>query len=189
MEELTKEYIERLLDDFIKIEYRGNDHVLARTHYRDVFYRLIPKYFTAKEKAALQQKQINGENKMSEKERPAVEDRAIDAPLHSFSIADEIERLKNESSWSSQDRNAITLQKDDNLRVVMMSLHKGTVIDEHKAEGAITLFVVSGKINFTADQKTVTVQSHGLLVLDKPIVHRVEALEETHFVLTIIRKP
>lgn len=49
MNEVTKEYIEKFLDEFIKIEYRGRDHVLARAHYRDVFNELIPKYFTIKE--------------------------------------------------------------------------------------------------------------------------------------------
>jgi hypothetical protein len=49
MEDAVKEYIEKFLDEFIKIEYRGKDHVLARTHYRDVFNELIPKYFVIKQ--------------------------------------------------------------------------------------------------------------------------------------------
>ncbi|MGE5432932.1 MAG: hypothetical protein ACM3QX_17760 [Syntrophomonadaceae bacterium] len=49
MEDITKEYIEKFLDEFIKIEYRGHDHVLARAHYRDVFNELIPRYFVIKE--------------------------------------------------------------------------------------------------------------------------------------------
>lgn len=49
MEDAIKKQIEEFLDEFIKVEYRGHDHVLARAHYRDVFNELIPKYFAVKE--------------------------------------------------------------------------------------------------------------------------------------------
>lgn len=49
MEDNIKEYIEKFLDEFIKLEYRGRDHVLARAHYRDVFNELIPKYFVIRQ--------------------------------------------------------------------------------------------------------------------------------------------
>lgn len=124
---------------------------------------------------------------MNNQERTKVDERDLNAMLLSFSIEKEIEKLHNEAGWTERDRNAITLQKDDNLRVVLMSLHKGTVLQEHKAEGAITIFVLSGKLIFTAESKDITLEANDLLVLDKPVVHRVEALEETNFLLTIIR--
>lgn len=49
MMNLTKEYIEKFLDEFMLIEYRGKDHIIARQHYRDVFHQLIPEYFERKE--------------------------------------------------------------------------------------------------------------------------------------------
>lgn len=49
MEDITKKTIEEFLDEFIKTEYRGHDHVLARTPYREVFNELIPKYFVVKD--------------------------------------------------------------------------------------------------------------------------------------------
>lgn len=36
--------IEKFLDDFMKIEYKGNEHLTARKHYRNVFQELLPKY-------------------------------------------------------------------------------------------------------------------------------------------------
>lgn len=63
MEEVTKEYIEKFLDEFIKMEYRGHDHVLARAHYRDVFNELIPKYFIKKENGTVAQKKNEGDDK------------------------------------------------------------------------------------------------------------------------------
>lgn len=46
-----KEYgtqIEKFLDEFISIIYKGHDHIVARKYYRDLFQQLIPKYFDLK---------------------------------------------------------------------------------------------------------------------------------------------
>lgn len=123
---------------------------------------------------------------MNTHERKNVHERIIDAPVLNFSIKEEIKKLEDEAAWKQGDRNAVTLQKNENLRVVMMSLHKGAVLQEHKAEGPITVFVVSGKMNFTAAGEKFTIGPNDLIVLEKPVIHSAEALEETHFVLTVI---
>ncbi|MGE5354022.1 MAG: cupin domain-containing protein [Acidobacteriota bacterium] len=130
---------------------------------------------------------MNGQERHNESERESAHERTLDAPLLNFSIKDKIEELKKEAGWKQGDRNAITLQKNDDLRVVLMSVHKGAVLQEHKAEGAITVFVVSGKMIFTSEGKKVTAGEGELIVLEKPLVHQVEALEDTHFILTIVR--
>jgi len=38
------ELIESFLNEFIEIEYRGVQHVIAKEHYRKVFEALLPKY-------------------------------------------------------------------------------------------------------------------------------------------------
>lgn len=48
MNELRKEYIEKFLDDFMFIQYKGNDHIIARQFFRETFNDLIPKYFEPK---------------------------------------------------------------------------------------------------------------------------------------------
>jgi hypothetical protein len=45
---VRKEYekqIEKFLDEFISIIYKGHDHIVARKYYRELFQQLIPKYF------------------------------------------------------------------------------------------------------------------------------------------------
>jgi hypothetical protein len=49
MDTELKQHIDRFLDEFMKIEYKGRDHAIAREHYRKVFYELIPKYFSVSE--------------------------------------------------------------------------------------------------------------------------------------------
>ncbi len=48
MNKLRKEHIEKFLDEFMLIEYKGRDHIIARAHYRETFNELIPKYFEQK---------------------------------------------------------------------------------------------------------------------------------------------
>jgi len=40
-----KEPIKNFLDDFMLDMYKGNDHIIARKYFHELFERLIPKYF------------------------------------------------------------------------------------------------------------------------------------------------
>ena len=124
---------------------------------------------------------------MTEHQRSGLREKSLKAPLLSFSIEQEIENLQKEPEWKEGNRNAVTLQKDSNLRIVLISLRKGITLHEHKVEGPITLFVLSGKINFTAGEEKVHAESNRFIVLDKAIPHDVEALEDTSFILTSIQ--
>jgi len=115
--------------------------------------------------------------------------RVLEAPLMAFSIADEIERLKQGTQWATGSRNATTLAKTPQLRIVLVIVRKGATMHEHQVEGPITLFVLSGAIRFTAGGEDRLVRANGLLALDKAIPHDLEALEEGAFLLTIMQPP
>lgn len=125
---------------------------------------------------------------MSKTQRESLKDRPpLQAPLLKLSIDKETEILKKEPGWINGDRNAITLQKNSSLRVVLISMRKGTLLKEHKVEGPITLFVSSGKIIFTAGEDKIDAEKNELIILEQTISHDVEALEDTDFILTIIQ--
>ena len=124
---------------------------------------------------------------MSKQERPKLSERKLKDTLLSFSINNETDKLKSETAWIKGDHNAVTLQKNSNLRVVLISLRKGATLHEHKVEGPITLFVLSGKMNFITGEEKVIVGGNEFIVLEKATPHDVEALEDTTFILTIIQ--
>jgi len=37
--------IKKFLDDFMLDMYKGNDHIIARKYFNDLFSKLIPRYF------------------------------------------------------------------------------------------------------------------------------------------------
>lgn len=125
---------------------------------------------------------------MSNTQRESLKDRTLKAPLLTFAIEEKIAQLKKETAWINGDRNAVTLQKNSNIRIVLISLRKGATLNEHKVEGPITLFVLSGKMNFIAGEEKIVIETNGLIVLEKTIPHDVEALEDTIYILTIIQK-
>jgi len=56
---------------------------------------------------------------------------------------------------------------------------------EHKADGRISVHVLTGHIQLRASGRTFSLRPGGLLAIDQGVPHSVEALEESAFLLTI----
>ena len=112
-------------------------------------------------------------------------DRPVGVPLLHVRLTEHIERLKQESTWRTSGRNAITLTKEPTLRLVLMLLGKGIKISEHQAAGPLTLHVLSGSLTFRTGDRMDKLGAGELIVLESAIDHEVEALEETACLLTL----
>ena len=105
-------------------------------------------------------------------------------PFMEFDLPAEIHRLHAETSWNTG-QNARTLIKYDNFRVVLIALAAEARMPEHKADGRISIHVLSGHIQLRAAGRTFSLRSGGLLALDRGVSHDVQALEESALLLTI----
>ena len=105
-------------------------------------------------------------------------------PLMEFNLSAEIHRLRAETTWKTG-QNARTLIKYDDFRVVLIALAAEARMPEHKAEGRISIHVLSGHIQLRAAGRTFSLRSGGLLALDHDVAHDVHALEESALLLTI----
>jgi quercetin dioxygenase-like cupin family protein len=105
-------------------------------------------------------------------------------PFMEFDLPAEIHRLKAEATWSTG-QNARTLVKYDDVRVVLIALGAEAGMPEHKAEGRITIHVLSGHIRVKASGRTFSLRAGGILALDHGVSHDVYALEESALLLTI----
>jgi quercetin dioxygenase-like cupin family protein len=104
--------------------------------------------------------------------------------LMEFDLPAEIHRLHAETTWSTG-QNARTLIKYDDFRVVLTAIQAKVRIPEHKADGRISVHVLSGHIQLQASGRTFSLRPGGLLAIDQGVPHGVEALEESAFLLTI----
>jgi hypothetical protein len=70
-------------------------------------------------------------------------DRPVEVPLLYVRLAEQVQRLKQEPTWHTRGRNAITLTKEPGLRLVLMVLSQGTQISEHQAADPLSLYAKS----------------------------------------------
>jgi quercetin dioxygenase-like cupin family protein len=106
------------------------------------------------------------------------------SPFLEFDLTSEVDRLHGETTWNTG-QNARTLIKYDDLRVVLMALKAGAKIPAHKANGRISVQLLSGHIRLNASERAFDLLPGSLLALDHRAPHDLEALEESAVLLTI----
>ena len=105
-------------------------------------------------------------------------------PFLEFDLGREIRQLHEEDAWNTG-RNTKTLVKHPDLRVLLMALKAGMRVEEHQAPGRISVQTIVGRISLRALGRTFDLPAGSLLALDRTVVHHLEALEESAFLLTI----
>ncbi len=107
-------------------------------------------------------------------------------PLLQFDLPEELQQLRHEDSWQRQTgRSSKTLAKYPDFRIILVLMKANTQMNEYRAEGRISIHHLLGKICIHLPDRKVNLAVGQLLVLDCGMVHNVEALEESAFLLTI----
>ncbi len=106
--------------------------------------------------------------------------------LLQFNLHDEIVRLQNEDSWRrNSGRSSKTLAKYPDLHVVLILMKANTHLGEHHVDARISIQLIQGKIRVRLPERNVNLETGDLLTLDYAVLHNVEALEESAFLITI----
>lgn len=111
-------------------------------------------------------------------------ERPLDAPMQVFNL-DHIAAQTWAEAAGAVGHNAITLQHAPNLRLVLITMHAGSQLQEHHAAAPISLQVISGHIHFTVADEVVELGPQMVVTLDGGIVHRVESVDEAVCLLTL----
>jgi quercetin dioxygenase-like cupin family protein len=115
-------------------------------------------------------------------QRPA---QRVSASVLQFNLADEARQLRAEEAWRRGDRNAKTLVKEHDLRVVLTALKAGARVEQHATPGRLTIQVTSGRVRVSLGSESTDLFEHELIALERGVPHEVEALDESDFLLTI----
>jgi quercetin dioxygenase-like cupin family protein len=102
-----------------------------------------------------------------------------------FDLEGEADALKAEAPWRSHGHNAKTLVKHPDFRVVLIALKAGARMPEHKADQCITIQALSGRLRLHLRERTLELPAGALLALEQTVLHDVEALEESVFLLSL----
>lgn len=114
----------------------------------------------------------------------------LDRPILRFSLGAEVEHLHRQEAWrTGTGPSSTTLVKHPDLRVVLVAMRRGEELPEHRTVARITVHTLTGtlRLNIKGNGGTKVESLHAgeLLVLDRDIVHNVEAVEESSFLLTL----
>ena len=112
-------------------------------------------------------------------------ERTLNAPMVTIDLRLFITQIKEEEQWKKTDRNAITIFKSLVMRMVLIALHKGAEMKDHKAAGTINVQVIEGEMQFTTNGQNIILLAGQILVLQEGITHSVLAKKETTFLLTL----
>ena len=63
----------------------------------------------------------------------------LQEPVTTLNLPQEVEMLRREPAWQQGDRNAKTFVKAGDLRLVLTTLKKGTMVKEHRAPGSAVI--------------------------------------------------
>ena len=105
--------------------------------------------------------------------------------VHTFDLTEEMERAQHTEGWRQGKHSARTLLKAADLRLVLITMHAGDRIDEHRAPGPISIHALSGHIRVTAANRAADLSAGHVLTLERDEPHAVEALADSAFLLTI----
>ena len=111
--------------------------------------------------------------------------RVLDAPQVQIDLNKFIAQIRDEKTWKTSDRNAITVYKTAGMRIVLIALHQNAEIATHKAEGVISVHVLEGAMNFVTENGKSELHAGNIITLHKGMPHSVFALKKSVFLLTI----
>jgi|SRR6185437_12695380 len=111
--------------------------------------------------------------------------RVMDAPVVTIDMPDFLRQIKDEPTWKNSDRNAMTIYKTAEMRMVLIALHEDAVIEKHLANGVISVQVLDGEINFIVEGESHNLKTGQVIALHRKVPHTVAAIKESVFLLTV----
>lgn len=109
---------------------------------------------------------------------------ATGGPILNLDLDREIEQLHAEPAWATG-RNAKTLVRHDDFRVVLVTMRSGNRMHSHQAPATVSIQTLRGKVELSVMGESFEVAEGGLISLDPRVVHDVVAVDDSAILLTI----
>jgi quercetin dioxygenase-like cupin family protein len=106
------------------------------------------------------------------------------ASILTLDLNHEIKQLRSEERWQSG-HTAKTLAKYSDFRVVLIVMKTGGRLEKHRTAGQISVHTLDGRIRFSTAKQSVELATGQMLTLEQDILHDVEGIVDSAFLLTI----
>jgi quercetin dioxygenase-like cupin family protein len=107
------------------------------------------------------------------------------APQHQFDLEQVASRLQQEPEAGESGRRQETLYKRGPLTVSMFIFGHLTRLAPHRTKGIVTIQVLKGRLEVTAEGESHDLRGGSLLILAPGVQHDVVAREESRMLLTV----
>ena len=101
-----------------------------------------------------------------------------------FDLQQEVNQAETQRPWQSGIYSK-TLLKQQDMRLVLTLMDADATMDEHHADGSVTVQVLIGKLRLSAQGTEHQLPARHLLSLQPSVRHNVQAMEPSAFLLTI----
>jgi quercetin dioxygenase-like cupin family protein len=113
-------------------------------------------------------------------------DRVLDAPFVFTDLDSYTRQLKAEEAWDKNDRNGITIFKNENLTTVLTCLHKDALIKDNLVDGILQVQVLDGKLRVSTDAGDSELEEREMIMFHPRVRHTIEALKKSTVLLQTI---
>jgi quercetin dioxygenase-like cupin family protein len=96
-----------------------------------------------------------------------------------INLPEHVMRLQRSTDYLEQGRIAGALVLRSELRLVVVALRAGVRIPAHDTTQRITVQGLQGRVRFHCTGDTIELVAGGLIVLDRDVLHEIEAVEES----------
>ena len=111
--------------------------------------------------------------------------RALMDKLLVFSLADEIEALRGEAEWETNEKNSRTLAKDVDFRAILTVMHTGASLEEQDGDARTSVHVLEGEVELDAGGHAASLRSGQLAVVDSGQAWVLRATRDCAVLLTL----
>jgi quercetin dioxygenase-like cupin family protein len=129
--------------------------------------------------------EVSEKPKLMDEKQNDTKDAQTQADLNHIDLNQEITRLQAEASSEESGRKLKMLVKHPEFRIVLITMRTGSRWEDHKTNARICLHVLRGDIRFHTANGAFDLRPGQLITLAPGVVHSVDAVEESAFLLTL----
>lgn len=112
-------------------------------------------------------------------------DERFSAPQHHVDLSAITAQLRAEPLPSQRNHRQETLYRHGPVTIALFLFERGARLPQHVAEGVVTVHVLEGRLNMTAEGKSHDLSAGQLLVMAPGVRHDVHAVDSTRMLLTV----
>jgi quercetin dioxygenase-like cupin family protein len=113
---------------------------------------------------------------------PAARSRGPELPIDLIATA---RALREEPHPAKDGHRQIGLLHREHLRIVLFGFDRGGWLREHRAPGLVTIHALTGRLRVATPSTTHEVGAGQILVLERDVLHDVEAVEPSDMLLMV----